>query len=904
MPSIRDLLVCLVASAALLPNVVTAQVADDEKDNSTQTEKTTTSKQNAEEKAQDVEHVVVIGKYIGIEVPEAFGRFWLSEDFIKNAPKTTGDINDLISLLPGVQISEDSLSVENAGEIRAKQLSISGAQPWQTGFFINGMNYNSRLDPDAYNRSEGSVNDVQGGPQTFNVNSQIVESIAVYDSNIPVEFGGFSGGVVDVSTTSALGIAKPKVSLGYRTSRSSWNQYHIIDGDQEDDDKAAFETDLLTPIFEQHSYNLLVSAPIGKDQGLTLSMNYLRSQKSKVSLSEIVNTDRENTNLMVKYAARNVWFDRIDWSVIYAPYENSNNLTDTLNSDLIIKGGGYGTTINADKDFSLGSWRSELNISYSENSRQAPPHYYLWLQSRGKEWGQYAPIGTIVDNEPVSKEGGYGNLDKTQTRYHWQNAFTFNDMQWGNTDHRVKVGISLSRQELSRQRKADSYYYNSAKQYSASSGNASLNCSGYTLDCVELELAQTIEELEATLGEPLDFTNPEHVQLYSDNVLTSPQYFNFRIVYPTEDIEVGVNQISAYAGDQLTWDRWKFNLGLRYEYDDFFQNHTIAPRFSGSWDWFDDNSTLLVFGASRYYDAGLATYKLKEEQVPYYTQYRPIRNGVLQAWIASSADANLRYRYENLNSPYNDEVTFALKQSLGDFGYLSLRAVQRWQRDQLARASESVLGDDGYRYAYQDNSGFGESSRLSLAWSANWESHSFWANTEVSKTKSNGSSYDESVNDVSLDDLVWYSVNGAGRLTTEQAVATLNTNFSRPFRLNFGWHTDWTDSFSTTINGSYTDAYETAVATGQYISSGNLAWLCSDCEVDSVLVPVYEKVSFEGRWQVSLATRYTLTTNNWGNMTFSVDVTNLFNARTNLVTPGNDGVETGRTLWAGARWDW
>ena len=902
----RNMLAGLVASIGLLPLQVAAQAVDSNQDNSAE-EKALVSTETTEPKEDqdNVEHIEVIGRYIGIEAPEAFGRFMLSKDFIRNAPKTTGDINDLIALLPGVQLSEDALAVSQAGEIRAKQISISGAQPWQTGFFINGMNFNSRLDPGAYNRSEGAVNDVQGGPQNFNVNSQIVDSIDVYDSNIPVEFGGFSGGVVDVQTASAVQADKARVSLGYRGSNSDWNQYHIINGDI-DDDGDVFSTDLLTPEFEQQSVNFLASTPLSENQGLLVSVNYLTAKKSKVSFREIVNTERQNINLLVKYSLRNAFFDNLDWSVLYAPYENRNLQENVLNSELVISGGGYGTTLNAEKAFSSGEWISEFSFNTSENSREAPPHFYLWLQANGKAWGRDTAVDDDLDDtqQPVSREGGFGDLDKTQTTVTWRNQFQFNDWQWGRAEHRLKVGLSAQYQALGRKRNADSYYYNSAVQYSASAGNNALNCSGYTLDCVELSLAKSIEALEAELGEPLDFSNPEHILLYSDNVLVSPQFFNFRIVYPTENIRVNVNQIGVYLNDQIHWDRLTLNAGLRYEYDDFFKNHTLAPRFSGSWDWFDDNSTLLVFGASRYYDAGLATYKLKQESKPYYTEFRPILNGSLQAWGPSSLDADLRYRYEGLDSPYNDEVVLALKQSLGAFGFVSLRGIHRWQRDQLARASESELGADGYRYAYQDNSGFGTSSRISLAWSASWRAHSFWANTDFSHTKSNGDSYNEAVDDVSLDELVWYIGNGVGSLTTQSAVATLNTNFSRPLRVNFGWHADWTETFSTTLNGAFTDAYHTAVATGQYISSGNIAWLCNDCDVDSISVPIYRKVEFARRWQVNLATRYTLSLHEWGNLTLSVDITNLFNTRTFMVTPGNDGVETGRTLWAGARWDW
>ncbi|MGQ8364738.1 TonB-dependent receptor plug domain-containing protein [Glaciecola sp. 1036] len=850
-----------------------------------------------------VEHVLVVGEYIGIEVPEAFGRFTLSESFVRNAPKTTGDINDLIALLPGVQLSEDAFAIGQAGEIKAKPISISGAQPWQTGFFIDGMNYNSRLDPAANSRSVSSVNDVQGGVQTFNINSQIVQTIDVYDSNIPVQYGGFSGGVVEVETRSSFDVEEPKISLGYRSSRSDWNRYNMIIGDQQGDLYGVTSTNT-PPQFTQHSYNVMLNTPISNNQGLLLSANYTKSIKTEYSLSENVNTQRDNVNLLIKYSIRDIWFDKLDISATYAPYENLNILRDTLNSNLTISGGGYGTVLNLEKEVDFAQWRSKFSANVSENSRAAPQHFYLWNTLRGKEWGQLNADASSQDNT-LSREGGYGNLDKTQQHINWQNSLSFKEWQLGDSQHFFDFGISLSQQKLSRERSTDSYYYNSAKQYSTELGAPTLNCSGYTIDCVELVYIRPLDELEAQIGGPLDFNNLEHVQLYSDNIAVSPQYFQFRIVYPVEDIEVDVNQISAWANYQILWQNLTLNLGLRYDYDDFFQNHTIAPRISGSWDWFDDNSTLLVFGANRYYDAGLATYKLKQEQQPYYTQFRPILNNSLQAWVRSSRDANLRYLFNDVDSPYNDEITLAWKQHLGDFGYLSVRGVYRWQRDQLARAGESVLGEDGYRYAYQENTGYGTSKRLSLAWNGRWQNHSFWANTDFSETFSSSDSYDAVPSDVGLDEIVWYeSGDEIGRLATRSDLNNLNTNFARPLKVNFGWHADWTEYFSTSMNGTYTGGYDTAVDTGSYIRASNILWLCDTCEVDSLEVPLFRKAEIDARWMVNLAAKLRLNANNLGTVTLSVDVSNVFNSRTYLVSPGNNGIETGRTLWVGAQWDW
>jgi len=186
---------------------------------------------------KNLEHIEVFGRYIGLESPEVVGRFHMDRTFIENTPKNNGDINELIALLPGVQVSEDAYGIDSLQEIKAQEISISGGPAWQTGFFIDGMNYNSRQDPASGSRNSSNVNDVQGGVQTMNVNSQSVESITVYDNNIPAEYGNFSGGVVDVETRSAFDeVKESQLSYGYRGTRSSWGSYHTIINDGENDD--------------------------------------------------------------------------------------------------------------------------------------------------------------------------------------------------------------------------------------------------------------------------------------------------------------------------------------------------------------------------------------------------------------------------------------------------------------------------------------------------------------------------------------------------------------------------------------------------------------------------------------------------------------------------------------------
>lgn len=844
--------------------------------------------------ASAIEHIEVKGRYIGPEVPEIEGRYHLNREFIERAPKTTGDINELVALMPGVQLSESALSIGELQEIRAKELSISGGQPWQTGFFMDGINYNNRIDPASYSNNLHSFNDVRGGPQAFTVNSQIVESIDVYDSNIPAQYGDFSGGVVAVKSRSANDFHKNTFGVNYRTTRSSWGDYHLINGDLTDDLASQI------PEFTKNSYGMQGVYRFNRKHALMFNANYLQSTISDISLSELVQTKRKSTNAMLKYSMRDIWLDELDLSFTYAPYEDHNLLKNVRNSNLVVDGGGFTSNLRFSEGLSFATLSGKLGFSRSENSRQAPPHYYVWLQTRGKDWGRLDPAntGTGANQTMVSREGGYGSLEKIQTNYTFDSDLNFDTVKWLGLEHQLKAGINAQLESTERLRKTPNYSYSSARQHSSNS--APLNCNGYTLDCVELGFYRPLAELEQELGGPVDFSNPEHVVLYQANIAASPQYFESRIVYPQEDIDEQLFKTALYVTDHLSLGRLTLNLGLRYSTDNFFKNHDIAPRFSAGYDVFGSNNTLITFGANRYFDAGLLTYKVREAQVPYRTEYRPIRNGMLQAWLPSSADSDLRYRYENVKTPYNDEITLGLKQATDWFGTFSIKAVKRWKKDQLASAGLPVLGSDGYRYSYQDNSGSGYSNRLSLAWSIKLAQHSLWANTSFSKNYSNNNSYEDSIDTVPMDELVMYD----GELITKASLDRLNTNFGRPTIINFGWSTDWTDNLDTSISGTYTQSYETAVHTGGYQATGEISRLCPECESSSVTVPVYQKVNLASKTMFNLALRYHVNSDLLGNFKLTADISNVFNRRTYLIMPQSSGIETGRQFWLGIAYDY
>ncbi|MCO6354120.1 TonB-dependent receptor [Pseudoalteromonas shioyasakiensis] len=842
---------------------------------------------------KEIERITVKGQYIGIEVPEVIGRAYLDRNFIEATPKGNGDINELIALLPGVQLSEDYYSIDNLAEISAPEISISGAKPWQTGFMIDGMNYNNRLDPASASRIGASENEVSGGVQSMNINSQIVESITVYDHNIPADFGDFSGGVVDAETISPFS-TDTRVSFGIRGNRSDWGEYHIIDND-EPDDTAEGKDDLEPPIYEKTNIDFSIQKKLNEQHALLMSVSYLKSDISDISLSAQKVESRENINALLKYSYRDGWVDSLDLSVMYAPYTSDSYLKDVLNSDYQVEGGSFGFTANLAEETRFGHFSSKFNMSQSDNNRTGPAHFYTWLQAKGKEWGQLADQS--ADSTPVSEYGGYGNLDNTQTSFNWRNTLTLERKKWGNTEHAIRVGAELNHQNYERTRQQNYYKYDSPIQYSST--NEQLNCSGYTLDCVEQSFYVDLDTLAEQLGGSIDFNNPEHLLAYSNNVATTAQYFNSRLVTPSENIDVSLNKAALYATDVITWKQFDFHLGVRYDYDDFFKNHNIAPRLSMGYDVFNDGNTLLTAGLNRYYDAGLLGYKIKEQQKFAYREYRPIQSGYLQAWLPSSYTGNFSYIFDDVKSPYDDEIALGLRHATESFGNFAVKYVHRDKKDQLSRNEETNLKNDGYQYITIYNNGTGESERYSLSWDAKFGDHSIWANASYSQNSESNSDYTATPDNTPIESLVYYE----GELMSLSELDTLKANFGRPVTANFGWNTDWTDTFSTGLTATYSGSYTTAIksSSDQRIGIGSE---CTTCEAVEIFVPKYEAHTFDSRIMFALSSRWDYQISQSQSVEVRLDISNLFNARSHAITEGNSGIEPGRMFWLGVSYNY
>lgn len=819
------------------------------------------------------------------------GKYALDREFLDNNAKGNGNITDMLTILPGIQASENALDVELQSEIRSQLISISGAQPWQTGFFFDGISNNSLIDPGASQRSVEAVNDVQGHPQSTFINQSLVGEVEVYDSNIPARFGQFSGGVVNVKPREYL--QAPSLRINYRTTRSSFNRYNLIDERQlnEEDAAATEQTELPSePMFDKQTLSLNGRFDLFDKHRFVWGLSTTRSKVDELSLLQLQTNERKSTNLSLRYSVKDAFLDELNISVNHSPYEGTHLLTDVLNSELKNKGGGTSVGINTTHNLKHFQWNSRFNLAVSENSRQAPNIYLPWYRAPGKAWG--IDSGDV----PFSIEGGYGDIEKLQNRYSFENDLSFDDIEVFGGDFRTEAGLSLEFIELERNRTQTALVYNSPFR------DANLDCNGQMIDCVEQTFRTPLDELFS--DGIIDFSDPEQSRLYSENILTRGQFFQYRRVYPLEDILVERESAAGYVSSRLEYERARITIGLRAEYDSVFENLNIAPRIKLGLDPFGDNQYLLSAGVNRYYSTGPMTYLIREQQRPYTTQYRTISSGSVGDWLTSTQAERFRYDYSGLNTPYNDEFSLGYQQALFG-GILSLNAVLREQKDQVTRSDTRI--EDGITIISQDNLGSGEYERFTLSYNRAFNSSVVWFHVSRSENQSSSSSYDDRVDNVPEDELVVLqsprpSGGVTNRLISQNDLTLRNLDFSRPISANLNLQTNWTETFKTTVNFSYVGSFESAINTNSVIEVDRDVSICQNCNITNFSYPLFVDVTRPAVTLINLNADYRFEYQQH-EFELSLEVSNLMNDRTYTVGPNQTGLEVGRSFWLGISYE-
>lgn len=578
------------------------------------------------------------------------GEQVIDRQMIESLPSGNGDITSLLRTNPNVQFDNSQLSSKTPGEIAPADISINGARPWQNLFVVDGMSMNNDLDP---GNSSDSFAEISGRSQGLALDTDLLEDIKVYDSNVPVEFGGFNGGVVEANTRDPKKDFHGKLSV--QMSRSQWTRYHLNEDDPNLENFEAGFGNNSQPEFKKIITRATLEGHLTDNLGLLGSFSRKDSTMPTRVFAVSNQTDTANaaevqTRRIDNYFLKAIWQVNEDWkldvSLTHAPETAKTFGPASIYSAREMEAGG--DSLSARLVWNAPLARVEQNLSWSElnTSRYSETDYMIiWRSSTTKDWSP-----TSV----AASEGGFGDIEETQKTLAYKLKADWNSFNWLGLEHSVQTGLELSQNSASYERNKPHTSY----------------------------AVGDIGDTSACLG------NDPYCSIGTTKDGWAGQYAN-KMTVSQGKIAFDTRSWALYLQDEMRYGRLTVRPGVRIDGDDYMKQITVAPRLAIELDVFGDNKTRITGGANRYYGRNLYAYRLRDGIATMGTEYT--RGSQTDDWALSKRMAN-DSKFNQLKVPYDDELTLGLSHVQWDTEF-AVKYVKRMGREQVIRAWGSQIGE-------------------------------------------------------------------------------------------------------------------------------------------------------------------------------------------------------------------
>lgn len=705
-----------------------------------------TMSEQSDKEENDVKDVLVIQASIDdISKPEV-----ITSEKIRTGTIGNGNVTDLLKTLPAVQMSNGGMSGNQQGEIKPNKITIRGANSYQNNFMLDGISFNNDFDPSSDGNGVTSTT-IESSEQGFYIDSRLIDNIKVYDNNIPVEYGNFTGGVVDI--TSKRWRYNNGGSIFFSSTRSAWNKVyydHRVDFNTANNDSS--RPSRFQPHYKKESFGGWFEAGITDTLGIVFSASHRESDISAVKFMGLSPSLDKNNDIVItnkpyqgfknqtrdsnNFSGKLSWYmtenTNADLSINYSKHEDYSFSPKEDNSGTQTDHSGIGGMFELTTNFDFAELSLNAGYQQLQDKRKSDQNFFIGFN----DYSQY-PNKTY-------NSGGVGDLKTTQKNTNFKTKLQFRPIQFGATLHEPKVGFEYSKTKGIYERDKDYYRYNFYY----------FNMQPYMNDYWSTSV----------------FEAGHH----------SASYTNY----------------AAYLDDTIKYQRLTIRPGIRLDYDDFVKEANFAPRITTSYDLLGNGQTNIIAGYSRYYGRNMLIYAL------YGAQNAGLRHcsgfmDVEECAPGTQIDDSWEHQtdFEGLNSlstPYSDEFSFGLEQTL----FNTLWKFQYVHRDghnevvSRPKANNSVI-------KIFDNSGKSSHDSFSISVSnpepwllGNTEntiiSSIIWEKNKSNKPKNGYASYDPSgrINK----DYVYYN----GKVIKASKLPA--TDFNLPLRFNFELRTqipDW-----------------------------------------------------------------------------------------------------------------
>ncbi|MDO7252470.1 TonB-dependent receptor plug domain-containing protein [Helicobacter cappadocius] len=685
---------------------------------------------------------------------EAGGIFKITQEFIDDFPSGNGDITSLLKINPNVQFSNSYQSSKTPGEIDPANISINGAAFYQNLFNLDGISMNNDLDPASNNPN--SITDIPGRSQGISIDSSLIEKIEVYDSNVSASYGGFEGGVINVTTKNPSKNFSAKLS--YQTTSSAQTKYHLYESDNEVLLNSSDSSN--EPYFFKQFIRANLSGYLGKHFGIIGSFS---SVNSTIPLKEYIpsykkqiqkNQYRNIYNYFLKTTYDGIENLNLSFSLTYAPQNNQYFIKNAKNSEFSILSGGLQGSLKATYNFKSLTFVNNLSYSELKNSKKSQENYFKgWKYSEEKDWGTPGK---------GSNEGAWGNIKTIQRTIEYKSDLKFEEFEIFKTYHLISTGLVLDF--------GSSYYQRLEDTFSGSSLSA-------------IKEGGICAEKQYCSNSPVQ---GEKSSIWKNN---AGQYFKWLNVYKAGKINLDNFGYGFYLQDDLRIWRLSFRPGLRISGDTYMKKITLAPRVALAFDVFGNKNTNIIVGINRYYGRNLLAYRLYDGRTALQSTYK--RTNEKTTWdkaIISQQKNNTQFN--RLKIPYNDEFVVGITQRFWQFEG-NLKYIHRNGKDEITKVSSKIASlpkDPDYTTLYYTytNDGKSVSDIITLSFSTIKPieffniKQSFLFGADYSNIKKNYNDYASSLNSNAFNDV---DVIFDGKIIKYNSLPP--NDFNKPYSLTF-----------------------------------------------------------------------------------------------------------------------
>ena len=592
------------------------------------------------------------------------GKNVLSSSEIESMAGDTSNLTDLLKGNGAVRFSRSSSTSASSASMRPDEVSIHGQSHYQNSYVIDGMSANNDLNPgdseDTYSNpiSPTNLSMLSGSSsQSYYVGPDALESVTVYDSNVPVEFGGFLGGVI--SSTLKRYDGEDYLSVKYAISKDEWDEMHA-DEDLEEDlaDGDSIEGEY-TPEYLKQRLTLTGAQGITDKLGMTFTASRATSAFDQSYVKNIGNTvygkqgveyDDTVDNAMARFdykASQNL---DVGVSMLYANRYH-DGVTNASYDSAFVKshqaaGMGFDTVFRTDS----GVFKTLLTYDEAKDTLDSDDSTYT-----------YHYVDYYNGNWPYS--GGYGNVNQQQNSAKFTLEWLQNAFEVGAYEHSLQTGLEL----------------------------------GYKKMFYEVE-GDIVSENYQCINSGCADSNSDGVIDYDD------EYLRITNIIEANKLEKTYHSAAVYFSDTIKKGDWTHYLGVRADYSSTLGNVDLSPRITTQWDVFSDQQTTLLAGANRYYGRDFFQYEVNSTLRSWRTMYRYNSDGSLNKQTNYTDQS---FRDYDLDTPYSDEWNIGVIQRFGVVD-ATLQFVNRESRDLVTR-TETADGLD-----YYSNEGRSSTDTVSL----------------------------------------------------------------------------------------------------------------------------------------------------------------------------------------------